>query len=63
MEKKPQLNDLLMDNESHNLIKKYPDIAKNLRNTMNAKAKELEQNQRGWIEWLYNDKFLKKNKA
>lgn len=45
---KPQLNDVLLDNESHNLIKKYPKIADELE----AKMKELEddfsKNQRGW---------------
>ena len=49
MGKKLQLNDLLLDNESHNLIKMYPNIAEDLRNVMNAKVEELKENQRGWI--------------
>lgn len=50
MGRKPQLNDLLMDNESHNLIKKYPDVAIELSEMMTKMVKDMEVNQRGWIK-------------
>jgi arylsulfatase A-like enzyme len=47
---KPQLNDLLLDNESHNLIKKHPNQAKDLKSKLDEKSAELEANPRGWID-------------
>ncbi len=48
---KPQLNDLWLGNESHNLIKKYPLKADTLKQAMNIKIEslQLESNKRGWI--------------
>ncbi|WP_437370182.1 sulfatase family protein [Maribacter litoralis] len=48
---KPQLNDLLLDGETHNLIEKYPDISKDLELQMNKKIEELDlkNNKRGWL--------------
>lgn len=50
--KKPQLNDLLLDNEAHNLIEKYPGISAKLKDEMEKKIKELDlgNNKRGWVE-------------
>jgi len=50
--KKPQLNDILLGNESHNLIKKYPEEAAALKKAMDQKieAMQLRSNQRGWID-------------
>jgi len=50
LNKKPQLNDLLLGNESHNLIKKFPQKADSLKNAMNLKIEslQLETNKRGW---------------
>ncbi|WP_456377325.1 sulfatase-like hydrolase/transferase [Lutibacter sp.] len=49
---KPQLNDLWLGNESHNLIKKYPEKADSLKNAMTSKIEDLnlKSNIRGWIE-------------
>lgn len=49
MNRKPQLNDMLLDNESHNLIKKYPKKAALLKDKMDQKVKEINENSRGWI--------------
>ncbi len=46
----PQLTDLKYDNESHNLIKKYPDRARLLKSIVDQKRKELTDNRRGWID-------------
>lgn len=45
---KPQLTNLLLDNESHNLIDKYPERAKYLKEIMLKHQKSLEENRRGW---------------
>ncbi|MCU0446798.1 MAG: sulfatase [Microscillaceae bacterium] len=45
---KPQLYDVNRDNETHNLIKKYPQKAKELEDQLIKKQKELAQNTRGW---------------
>ena len=49
---KPQLNDLLLDKEAHNLIEKYPAISAELKRAMDNKIKELDldNNKRGWLE-------------
>ncbi|MDG2169734.1 MAG: sulfatase [Opitutales bacterium] len=47
--KKPQLSDLLHDNESHNLIRRHPDIAENLRASVERLRDDLSSNQRGWV--------------
>jgi len=49
---KPQLNDLLLDNETHNLIDKYPNVSEELKKKMEEKimSLDLENNKRGWIE-------------
>ena len=47
--KKPQLTDLLHDNESHNLIKRHPDVAERLRTSVEQLQGELNSNQRGWV--------------
>jgi len=44
----PQLSNLELDNESHNLIKKYPQRAEKLSHIMQDKQKLLEENRRGW---------------
>ncbi|MEC3907540.1 sulfatase-like hydrolase/transferase [Tamlana sp. 2201CG12-4] len=46
---KPQLSDMLLDNESHNLIKKYPAIAKKMKEKLDRKTEALKLNPRGWI--------------
>ena len=48
---KPQLNDILLGNESYNLDTKYPEKADSLKKAMNIKIKslELETNKRGWL--------------
>ncbi|RLD83896.1 MAG: arylsulfatase [Bacteroidetes bacterium] len=47
---KPQLNDLLLGNESHNLIKKFSQKADSLKSAMYLKTEslQLETNKRGW---------------
>ncbi len=45
---KPQLTNLKLDNESHNLIKKHPLRAEQLKKAMLAKQQSLEENRRGW---------------
>tara|TARA_R110002051_G_scaffold263759_2_gene323632 strand:- start:60780 stop:62321 length:1542 start_codon:yes stop_codon:yes gene_type:complete len=50
MKRKPQLNDILLDNESHNLIKKYPNEAASLKSLMYKKIDNINSNKRGWIE-------------
>lgn len=49
---KPQLNDLDLDMENHNLIEKYPGIAKELENEMKDKIEDLDldNNKRGWLD-------------
>ena len=47
---KPQLNDVSLDNESHNLIKKYPDVAEQLKASIEQLQAEFEINQRGWVK-------------
>ena len=49
-EKKPQLTHILLDNEAHNLIKKYPEVAEQLKTSMEQLQDDLKTNQRGWIE-------------
>jgi len=44
----PQLTNLNLDNESHNLIDKYPERAKELQEKMTLERSRLEENQRGW---------------
>ena len=46
----PQLTDINRDNESHNLIKKYPDRASLLKSILDAKRSQVEKNMRGWAE-------------
>ena len=50
IKEKPQLNDILVGNESHNLIKKYPGLAETLRSSMNEKIADIESNKRGWLK-------------
>ncbi len=45
----PQLTDLKLDNEAHNLIKKYPEKAEELKAVMVEEQRTLEENRRGWI--------------
>jgi len=47
---KPQLTNILLDNESHNLILKYPAVAEELKGAMEQLQADFEKNQRGWIE-------------
>lgn len=47
---KPQLTNLKLDNEAHNLIKKHPQQAEQLKEVMLSKQKSLDKNRRGWIE-------------
>ncbi len=44
----PELTNLKLDNEAHNLIKKYPQRAKELKEMMITKQNLLENNRRGW---------------
>jgi len=44
----PQLTNLALDNEAHNLIKKYPERADKLKQLMLAEQGKLEKNRRGW---------------
>ncbi len=44
----PQLTNLRLDNEAHNLIKKYPEYAERLKKVMEEKQGMLVENQRGW---------------
>lgn len=44
----PQLTNLQLDNESHNLIRKYPEYAKSLKKIMDEKQEMLLENRRGW---------------
>lgn len=44
----PQLTNLQLDNEAHNLIKKYPKRAEKLKQNMLEKQKTLAKNRRGW---------------
>ena len=44
-----QLTNLKLDNESHNLIRKYPERAEKLRQVMSKQQKALEENRRGWL--------------
>lgn len=46
----PQLTYIELDNESHNLLKNYPEKAKAFKSMLEAKQKELDQNPRGWIQ-------------
>ena len=43
-----QLTNLKLDNEDHNLIKKYPQRAEKLKQNMLDKQKALDENRRGW---------------
>lgn len=45
---KPQLTNLALDNEAHNLIKKYPNRAEQLKKLMQGEQEKLEANRRGW---------------
>jgi len=47
---KPQLHDILLGNESHNLIKKYPKVEEELKASVEELEEEFKTNQRGWIE-------------
>lgn len=44
----PQLTHLKLDNESHNLIKKYPQQANYLKEIMYLKQRSIEENKRAW---------------
>lgn len=44
----PQLTNIQLDNESHNLIKNYPDKAEFFKNMIEEKQSELDTNPRGW---------------
>ena len=44
----PQLTNLQLDNESHNLIKKHPQRTAVLKQMMVEEQKRLEENRRGW---------------
>jgi len=44
-----QLTNLKLDNEAHNLIKKFPQRAEQLKLIMDDKQKEFEENRRGWL--------------
>ena len=44
-----QLTNLNLDNEAHNLIRKYPERADQLKLIMDNKQKEFEENRRGWL--------------
>ena len=44
----PQLTNLGLDNEAHNLIKKYPERARNLKEKMIIEQLTLDDNRRGW---------------
>ena len=46
----PQLTNLQLDNESHNLNRKYPQRTEQMRKLMLAEQKRLEENRRGWQE-------------
>ncbi len=46
----PQLTNIQLDNESHNLIKKYPQRTEQLKEIMLAEQKRLMENRRGWQE-------------
>lgn len=45
---KPQLTNLALDNEAHNLIGKHPNQARQLKEVMQAEQEKLEANRRGW---------------
>ena len=45
---KAQLTNVKLDNEAHNLIKKYPEKAQQLKVEMEKMQEQLEQNRRGW---------------
>lgn len=45
---KPQLTNLTRDNESHNLIRKYPQRAEQLKEVMLLEQRSLDENRRGW---------------
>lgn len=47
---KPQLTNMQLDNESHNLIKKYPKKAAELKALMDEKQAQMNANQRGWLD-------------
>lgn len=47
---KPQLSDVQLDAESHNLIKKYPAVADRLKSAIETLEDDINDNQRGWIE-------------
>ena len=45
---KPQLTNLTLDNEAHNLIKKHPNRAEQLKAMMLGEQEKLDNNRRGW---------------
>ncbi len=47
---KPQLTNIQLDNESHNLIKKYPTKAAEFKALMEEKQAQMDANQRGWLD-------------
>ncbi len=47
---KPQLTNVELDNESHNLIRKYPERAKALKSLVTQQQEAIDQNRRGWLE-------------
>lgn len=47
---KPQLTNVQLDNESHNLIKKYPEKAAELKVLVDKKQAQMNRNRRGWID-------------
>ena len=46
---KPQLTDVSLDNESHNLIKKYPRVAEKLKASVMKLEEDFKNNKRGWL--------------
>ncbi len=47
---KPQLTNILLDNEAHNLILKYPTITEELKNSIEQIQEDFKKNQRGWVK-------------
>ena len=47
---KPQLTNVQLDNESHNLIKKYPAKAAELKALLDNKQTQMYKNRRGWVD-------------
>jgi arylsulfatase A-like enzyme len=47
---KPMLNDVHLDQESHNLIRRFPDEASRLAEAIRRFDGSLAENQRGWLD-------------